>query len=64
MAQKKTPAPLRAGTRDDVGRVRNRAARERRLVAGLQKMRTSDPDGFAEMMRLLARLVARSRHAR
>lgn len=53
MAVKKTPAPKRAGTRSD---------REREIATGLQKMSKTNPEGFARLMKLLARLVVTERH--
>jgi hypothetical protein len=55
---KKTPAPQRAGT---AKKSKHRAAREVAIVAGLEKMRTDDPAAFLRLMRLLGRLVARTK---
>lgn len=43
---------------------KERTRREAALVNGLERMRRHDPDAFAEMMKLLARLVVESKAAR
>jgi hypothetical protein len=52
--RQKTPVPQRSGNS-------KRARQEAEVVAGLEKMRGTDPDAFAEMMRILARLVVTAR---
>jgi hypothetical protein len=56
---KKNTAPVQGGTATKTQL--SRAAREARVVAGLEKMRTEDPVAFRKLLRLLARLVAKNR---
>lgn len=54
---KKPTAPKRAEQKQR----RDRAAQEKELLAGLDKMRARDPQAFGEMMQVLAALVVRAR---